>query len=92
MKPHNNAQLDLYIDPQCSHCQKVIDFVHHHALAGKVHIHKITDAEQKAQLQIYAHSTQVPCLVVNGKAFMESANILVWLKENLVDHKEEIQH
>ena len=42
-------------------------------------------AENRQELLEIGGKTQVPCLVIDGKAIYESDNILQWMKENLVN-------
>ena len=73
-------QLTLYHTPHCSYCQKVLTFMQQNniAVARKDH----TDPAVRAELVKIGGKTQVPCLVIDGKALYESDDIIKWLTEN----------
>ncbi len=74
-------QLLLYYNPWCPYCQKVLDYLNQ--------IHKTvpmknlqSDLKYKEELKKIGGKTQVPCLIINGKAMYESADIIRWLSQN----------
>jgi glutaredoxin len=74
-------QLLLYYTPWCPYSQKVLNYL--------TQIHKTVpmknlqnDPKGKEELKKIGGKSQVPCLVINGKAMYESADIIRWLSQN----------
>ncbi len=73
--------LVLYHFEGCSYCERVKDFM----AKNKIKIpmkdtHK--DVGAKEELIRIGGKSQVPCLVIDGKALYESLDIMEWLKRN----------
>ena len=75
------TDLVLYYMPTCPFCQKVISFMKKNDIEVTM---KDTLGEQsyRQELLTIGGKTQVPCLVIDGKALYESDDIISWFKEN----------
>ena len=73
--------LTLYYLPWCPYCQKVTDYLKqiHRTLPMK---NLQLDIKNKDELRKIGGKTQVPCLIINGKAMYESSAIIQWLSQN----------
>ena len=76
-----NKELTLYYFDSCPFCIKVIQFLDKHQIQLKMK-NTIRDATAKSELLEIGGKTQVPCLVINGKAMYESDDIIQWLKNH----------
>lgn len=76
-KPH----LLLYYLPWCPYSQRVLDYLKqiHRTVPMK---NLQSDPKSKDDLRKVGGKTQVPCLIINGKAMYESAAIIQWLSQN----------
>ena len=75
------TKLTLYYLSSCPYCQKVLRALEE--LKVKIPIKNIHENDEYRQELIkIGGKSQVPCLVINGKAMYESDNIVKWLKEN----------
>lgn len=74
-------QLLLYYIPWCPYSQKVLDYLKqiHRTVPMK---NLQNDFKSKEDLRKVGGKTQVPCLIINGKAMYESAAIIQWLSQN----------
>jgi glutathione S-transferase len=75
------ANLTLFHFQGCPYCAKVRDYM---LQAGISIPMKDTHADpaNKAELLAIGGKTQVPCLVIDGRALYESMDIIEWLKKN----------
>ena len=73
-------QLTLYHTPHCSYCLKVLTFLRQNNIA--VTLKDRSDPVVLDELVKIGGKTQVPCLVIDGKALFESDDIIQWIKEN----------
>ena len=75
------SQLLLYYIPTCSFCLKVLQFMRQNNITIPL---KNRDENPQIQRELVklGGSTQVPCLVIDGKALYESEDIIAWLKAN----------
>lgn len=73
--------LVLYYKPTCPYCRKVLN---HMEASGITIPLKDTSSSLaiKDELVKIGGKSQVPCLVINGKAMYESDDIVQWLKTN----------
>ncbi len=73
--------LVLYYMPTCPFCQKVISYMKKNDIEVPM---KDTMSNQsfRQELLKIGGKTQVPCLVIDGKALYESDDIIVWFKDN----------
>ena len=73
--------LTLYYLPWCPYCLKVTDYLRqiHRTVPMKNLQH---NSKNKDELRRIGGKTQVPCLVINGKAMYESTAIIQWLSQN----------
>lgn len=75
-------ELTLYYLPECPFCNKVLSFLEEQQISiNKKNIQE--DAAIKQELLNIGGKTQVPCLIINGKALYESSDIVEWLKKHL---------
>ena len=76
-------ELTLYYRPMCPFCRKVLQFMEENSISfSKKDVG--ADSKNLQDLQGIGGKTQVPCLVIDGKALYESNDIIRWLKENPV--------
>ena len=74
-------ELVLYHKPGCPYCIKVIDFLEKKGV--KIPWKNITEnAEIMEELISLSGKKQVPCLVIDGKAMLESDDIIKWIDEH----------
>ena len=71
----------LYYMPTCPFCQKVIAFMKKNEIEVLMKDTLSNPAFRQELLEI-GGKTQVPCLVIDGKALYESEDIILWFKEN----------
>ena len=75
------ARLTLYHYDGCPYCQRVKDFMKQNKISLSLKdIHQ--DPSARAELATIGGKSQVPCLVIDGKALCESMDIIEWLKKN----------
>ena len=73
--------LTFYHFNGCPYCQRVKDFMAKENIKIPMKdIHAV--AAYKEDLFKIGGKTQVPCLVIDGKALYESLDIIEWLKKN----------
>ena len=71
----------LYIKQTCPYCQKVLSVLER--LHKNIEIRDISQNDHfRDELIQIGGKKQVPCIVINGKARYESADIIQWLIEN----------
>ncbi|MDD3374704.1 MAG: glutathione S-transferase N-terminal domain-containing protein [Candidatus Omnitrophica bacterium] len=76
-------QLTLYYFQGCPFCGRVLAFIEEHGiLLEKKDIHEIDEFKQ--ELISIGGKSQVPCLVIDEKPMYESADIIEWLKKNVL--------
>lgn len=75
-------QLTLYYRDSCPYCQKVLNFMQENNISLSL---KDTsrDPNNRQVLLTIGGKTQVPCLIIDGKALYESDDIIAWLKKNI---------
>jgi len=75
--------LTLYYFPGCPFCGRVLAFMEEYALeVPKKNIHE--NDSVRSELVKIGGKSQVPCLVIDGKALYESNDIIDWMKTNLL--------
>ena len=67
--------------PTCSYCIKVLNFMKQNNIALPLKDTSSNPANRE-ELRKIGGKTQVPCLVINGKALYESDDIIKWLGAN----------
>jgi glutaredoxin len=73
--------LTLYHYEGCPYCHRVRRFMDERGI--RLALRDINDdPEARAELMRIGGKTQVPCLVIDGKALYESADIIRWLSEH----------
>jgi len=78
--------IQLYHRWHCPYSKRVRDFVDENALGRKIEYLELGEAEGAAEkLADMTGGSQVPCLVVDGEPILESADIVRWLRTNLVE-------
>ena len=78
--------LQLYHRWHCPYSKRVRDFVDANALGEKIEYLELGEAEgAEDKLADLTGRSQVPCLVVDGEPILESADIVDWLRTNLVE-------
>jgi glutaredoxin 3 len=76
-----NHELTLYQFDSCPFCIKV----NHYLIQNNISIptkNTMTDPDAKSKLMKIGGKTQVPCLVIDGKALYESDDIINWFEQN----------
>jgi glutathione S-transferase len=74
-------QLMLYYSPGCPYCQKVLRFLQGKDV--KITLKDVSkDPAYRQELLRIGGMTQVPCLLIDGRAMYESDDIVEWLKKN----------
>ncbi len=74
-------QLTLYHFEGCPYCQLVRDYMAQHTTA--IPLKDIqANPTYREELKKIGGKTQVPCLVIDGRALYESMDIIHWLKKN----------
>ncbi len=74
-------ELKLYYFSTCPFCVRVLSFIKEHHL--DISLRNIqTEPGAAQELMQIGGKTQVPCLVIEGKALYESADIIAWLKQH----------
>ncbi len=79
----NNHNLTLYHFDVCPFCVKVKFFMDQNNIQIPMK-NILMDSQAKAELLEIGGKTQVPCLVIDGKALYESDDIIDWIQQNLV--------
>ena len=74
-------QLTLYMTEWCPYCQKVLRFMEQNNITLPLK-NTSTDPANRQELLKIGGKTQVPCLVIDGKALYESDDIIEWLEAN----------
>ena len=79
-------RIELYHRWHCPYSKRVRDFVDENALGEKVEYLELGEAEgAEDKLADLTGGSQVPCLVVDGEPILQSADIVDWLRTNLVE-------
>ena len=76
-----NHKLTLYQFDMCPFCVKVKNYMDQNSIQIPMK-DILTDSQAKLELLEIGGKTQVPCLVIDGKALYESDDIINWLKQN----------
>lgn len=80
----DQPKITLYYFATCPFCVRVMMFLKQHRIdIPWRNIHKDPGAAQ--ELMAVGGKTQVPCLVIEGKALYESADIIAWLKRHYLN-------
>ena len=71
----------LYVKPGCPFCHRVLDFM----TANDIQIDTVnsTDPQHRQELLDMNGTTQSPCLVIDGKPMLESADIIAYLQSRI---------
>ena len=78
-------ELTLYYRADCGYCRKVLRFINDQQIS--LTLKNVAEGQAiRQELIAVAGSTQVPCLVINGRPMHESDDIIRWLRENKVNH------
>ena len=78
--------LQLYHRWLCPYSKRVRDFIDQQKLNDRIEFIEIGEVGgAEAKLGELTGRSQVPCLVVDGKPMLESAEIVQWLQTNLVE-------
>ncbi len=74
-------ELTLYHYPTCPFCKVVFDCLERLNLEIPMRDLNVDEGAREALIEIGGKG-QVPCLIIDGKALYESADIVRWLEEN----------
>ncbi|MGB1931141.1 MAG: glutaredoxin family protein [Mariniblastus sp.] len=74
-------ELTLYHYPTCPFCKVVFDCLERLNLEIPMRDLNVDAGAREALIEIGGKG-QVPCLIIDGKALYESADIVRWLEEN----------
>lgn len=72
----------LYHFEACPYCIKVRDYLEQQGIQIPMKDTRLDEAAYQELIQI-GGSSQVPCLVIDGKALYESDDIIEWFEHNL---------
>jgi glutathione S-transferase len=76
--------LQLYHRWHCPYSARVRGFVDEQNLGAEIEYVELGEVEgAETKLTELTGGTQVPCLVVDGRPILESAEIVQWLRSNL---------
>jgi len=75
--------LTLYIKPTCPYCVKVTKFMDQNDVTIKTK--DVSDPIIRDELIAIGGKKQVPCLVHDQTALYESDDIIMWIKEHLLN-------
>jgi glutathione S-transferase len=76
--------IQLYHRWRCPYSARVRDAIDAHGLKDRIEMLELSEAPgAEDRLQELTGGGQVPCLVVDGKPMLESADIVRWLEANL---------
>ena len=73
--------LTLYYDKGCIFCGKVLDYLDQNPVKDLEMKQPFVDMDLLEEMREIGGKTQVPCLVIDGKALYESEDILQWFKD-----------
>ena len=79
-------KLTLYHKQTCPFCIKVLRYVEQNGI--NIPLRNVADVENYEELVKIGGKSQVPCLVIDGKALYESDDIIQWF-ENSKKEKED---
>lgn len=74
------ANHTLYMTNTCPYCIRVLRFMESAGIT--MEMRNTSKPENAAELVAIGGKRQVPCLVIDGKAMYESADIIDYLKNN----------
>ncbi len=74
-------KLTLYHFQSCPYCQRVRDFLASQKISVEMK-DTMQDPLNRQELLKIGGKTQVPCLVIDGKALYESMDIIEWFRKN----------
>lgn len=74
-------QLTLYYSEGCPYCARVRSFMAEKKISLPLK-DIYADPANRDELSRIGGKSQVPCLVIDGKALYESLDIIEWLKKN----------
>ncbi|WP_230532147.1 glutaredoxin family protein [Microvirga roseola] len=78
--------LQLFHRWQCPYSAQVRDFIDANGLRDRIDYIEITEVDgAQDQLADLTGKSQVPCLVIDGRPLLESADIVQWLRQNMVE-------
>ncbi len=77
--------LVLYYKPTCPYCRKVTSFMEHNGIS--LVMKNTLDPETLNELIAINKTSQVPCLVIDGKPMLESNDIIEYLRERFVTNQ-----
>jgi len=75
------SRLTLYYFESCPFCQRVLSYLKEASISIPMK-DILVNPVYKQELFKIAGRTQVPCLVIDGKALYESDDIIQWFKDN----------
>ena len=78
----DTKNLTLYYFYGCPFCAKVMNFLKKNNILVPMK-NTYEDAGAKAELIRIGGKSQVPCLVIDGKALYESDDIIEWFREKI---------
>jgi glutaredoxin len=74
-------KLTLYHFAGCPYCEKVKDYLSKRKISIPMKDTRADPADKEELIRIGGRS-QVPCLVIDGRALYESNDIIQWFKNN----------
>jgi glutaredoxin len=71
----------LYYKPTCPFCVRVTNFMEQNGLCCEMR--NTLEPPARDELEALTGGTQVPCLVIDGRPMLESADIIAYLRTRL---------
>lgn len=79
MEEKKVRSLELFYDPECTHCQAVIKWIEDHGIENIVYHNLSTDPAEGERLVEIGGQYAYPCLVENGHAIYGDEEIIKFL-------------
>ena len=74
------SDLTLYYTPPCPYCVTVLTYLKQEGLSVPMK-NVFSSAQERQELIDIGGKSQVPCLLIDGKAMYESKDIIAWFQE-----------
>lgn len=79
-------RLELYYRPGCPESEKIRRFIHVNGLRARIDYYDVAvDETAQYDLVTVTGTSEVPCLVINGRPLADSNDIVGWLARHLVE-------
>jgi glutaredoxin len=75
-------ELTLYVMDTCPYCRRVLNYLQQRRHPQMTQKDIAKNSTYRKELLDIGGKTQVPCLVIDGKALYESTDIIQWFKDH----------